>query len=235
MRHLGYPAGSTLSQKGRARRLPDRKTLDANEHRQCAGWSRDSPAPPGARGEYPRTSSSDQEGPLPVSHRARYGRAGCVTGGGLQLSGTPGPPIRRRLAGSPSSTACDGPRPDRALDWSYKGQRRTGSSSGATSTSMLRAAPGLRRIQPSSFESEHHLVDRGWGDAEMPLKVSLGRRPAEGAYICVDEGQILTLLRRETWGRQRRHRYIVSAGVMCGKHPVRVNEGTTLVGLSPPD
>src|SRR5208282_5900596 len=106
-----------------------------------------------------------------------------------------------------------------ALDWSYKGQRRTGSSSGATSTSMLRAAPGLRRIQPSSFESEHHLVDRGWGDAEMPLKVSLGRRPAEGAYICVDEGQILTLLRRETWGRQRRHRYIISAGVMCGKHP----------------
>lgn len=78
-------------------------------------------------------------------------------------------------------------------------------------------------------------MDRGWGDAEMPLKVSLGRRPAEDAYICVDEGQILTLLRRETWGRQRRHRYIVSAGVMCGKHPVRVNEGTTLVGLSPPD
>jgi hypothetical protein len=25
-------------------------------------------------------------------------------------------------------------------------------------------------------------VDRGWGDAEMPLKVSLGRRPAEDVY-----------------------------------------------------
>jgi hypothetical protein len=59
----------------------------------------------------------------------------------------------------------------------------------------------------------------------LPLKVSLGRRPAEDARICVDEGQILTLLRRETWGRRRRHRYIVSAGVMSGKPLVRVNEG----------
>jgi hypothetical protein len=57
----------------------------------------------------------------------------------------------------------------------------------------------------------------------MPLKVSLGRRPAEDARICVDEGQILTLLRRETWGRRRRHRCIVYAGVMCGKYLVRVN------------
>jgi hypothetical protein len=56
----------------------------------------------------------------------------------------------------------------------------------------------------------------------MPLKGSLGRRPAEDARICVDEGQILTLLRRETWGRRSRHRYIVSAGVMCGKPLVRV-------------
>ena len=59
----------------------------------------------------------------------------------------------------------------------------------------------------------------------MPLKVSLGRRTSEDARICVDEGQILTLLRRETWGRLRRHRYIVFAGVMCGKPVVRVNEG----------
>jgi len=50
----------------------------------------------------------------------------------------------------------------------------------------------------------------------MSLQVSFSRRPAEDARICVDECQILTLLRRETWNRRRRHRYIVYAGVMCG-------------------
>jgi hypothetical protein len=89
---------------------------------------------------------------------------------------------------------------------------------------MLRAAPGLRRIQPSSFEGEHHLVDRGRGNPEIPLKVSLGGRPAQDARICVDEGQILILPWGEIWGGRRRHRYIVLAGVMCGKHLVRVYE-----------
>jgi len=68
---------------------------------------------------------------------------------------------------------------------------------------MLRAAPGSSPDQPSSFESEHHLVDRGWGNPEMPLKVSLGGRPAQDARICVDERQILTLPWGEIWGRRR--------------------------------
>ena len=59
----------------------------------------------------------------------------------------------------------------------------------------------------------------------MPLKVSLGGRPAQDARICVDEGQILTLPWGEIWGRRRRHRYIVFAGLMCGKHLVRVYVG----------
>jgi hypothetical protein len=96
---------------------------------------------------------------------------------------------------------------------------------------VVQAQPGLRYCarhqavldQPGSFEGEDHLVD-GWRtDTEMSLQVSFSRRPAEDAPICVDEGQILTLLRRETWGRRRRHRYIVYAGVICGKHLVRVN------------
>jgi len=57
--------------------------------------------------------------------------------------------------------------------------------------------------QPGSFEGQHHLVDRGRADAEMPLKVSFGRRPAEDARICINEGQILTLLGRERWNGGR--------------------------------
>jgi len=91
MRHLGYPAGITLPQETRAGRLPYWQTLDASEHRQCAGWSRDSPASAGVGDEYRRARSVDQEGPLSVSQRARYGIAGCNARSGPQLSGTPGP------------------------------------------------------------------------------------------------------------------------------------------------
>ena len=68
-------------------------------------------------------------------------------------------------------------------------------------------------------------MDRRRGDAEVSLQVSFSRRPAEDARIFVGEGQILTLPWRETWSKRRRHRYIVSAGVMCDKHLFRVNEG----------
>ena len=62
----------------------------------------------------------------------------------------------------------------------------------------------------------------GWRtDTEVSLQVSFSRRPAEDVRICVDERQILTLLLRETWGSRRRHRYIVYAIVICGKHLVR--------------
>ena len=82
----------------------------------------------------------------------------------------------------------------------------------------LDVAGGTRRSsdEADTFEGEDHLVD-GWRtDTEVSLQVSFSRRPAEDARICVDECQILTLLRRETWNRRRRHRYIVYAGVMCG-------------------
>jgi hypothetical protein len=94
MRHLGYPAGITLPQETRAGRLPYWQTLDASEHRQCAGWSRDSSASAGVGNEYRRARSVDQEGPLSVSQRARYGLAGCNARSGPQLS-----PFPRQVSG----------------------------------------------------------------------------------------------------------------------------------------
>jgi hypothetical protein len=85
------PLASRCLKKTRARRLPYWQTLDASEHRQCAGWSRDSPASAGVGDEYRRARSVDQEGPLSISQRARYGLAGCNARSGPQLSGTPGP------------------------------------------------------------------------------------------------------------------------------------------------
>jgi uncharacterized protein YaiI (UPF0178 family) len=68
---------------------PTGKQLDASEHRQCAGWSRDSSASAGVGNEYRRARSVDQEGPLSVSQRARYGLAGCNARSGPQLSPFP--------------------------------------------------------------------------------------------------------------------------------------------------
>jgi hypothetical protein len=53
--------------------------------------------------------------------------------------------------------------------------------------------------QPGSLESEHHLVDGGRADPEVPLRICFSGRPAEYACIGIDEGQILTLLGREGW------------------------------------
>jgi hypothetical protein len=73
-------------------------------------------------------------------------------------------------------------------------QRKMGSSSGATSTSMLRATPGLLRISPDSFERQHHLVDRGWADTKVVLEIGFRGRSAVYARVAIDEGQILALL-----------------------------------------
>lgn len=56
--------------------------------------------------------------------------------------------------------------------------------------------------QPSSFESEHHLVDRGRTNAKVPLEIGFGGRSAEDARIGIDERQTLTLLWRETQDRR---------------------------------
>jgi len=45
-----------------------------------------------------------------------------------------------------------------------------------------------------AFEPENHLMDRRWGDAEMPLHVGFGRSLAEHALVDEDEGQVVTLL-----------------------------------------
>jgi hypothetical protein len=66
MRHLRYPARIALPKKRSARRLPDRKTVDGSEYRQCACRSRDSAAPAGAGGNYPRAS------PLTQKDRSRF-------------------------------------------------------------------------------------------------------------------------------------------------------------------
>jgi hypothetical protein len=88
MRHLGYPAGIALSQKECARCFPNWPTLDASEYRQRACGSRDREASPRTRNEHPWSSPVDQEGPVPVSQRARYGCAGCIAIRRPQLSQT---------------------------------------------------------------------------------------------------------------------------------------------------
>jgi hypothetical protein len=45
-----------------------------------------------------------------------------------------------------------------------------------------------------ALEGENHLMDRGRGDAEVPLHVGFGGWPAIDARVGVDEGQILALL-----------------------------------------
>jgi hypothetical protein len=59
--------------------------------------------------------------------------------------------------------------------------------------------PGLPSDKPCSLEGEHHLVDGGRADTEVPLQISFGGRPADHAGISIDEGQILTLLGCEGW------------------------------------
>jgi DNA invertase Pin-like site-specific DNA recombinase len=55
-------------------------------------------------------------------------------------------------------------------------------------------SPWLSFDQAIAFERQHHLVNRGRGDAKVPLHVALGGRATEDAAVGIDEGQILTLL-----------------------------------------
>ena len=52
-----------------------------------------------------------------------------------------------------------------------------------------------------AFEGEHHLMDAGWRDLEVPLHVGFRGRLAEDTAVGVDEGQVLTLLvgERGSW------------------------------------
>ncbi len=59
--------------------------------------------------------------------------------------------------------------------------------------------PWLSSDEPCSFERQHHLVNRRWGDAKILLHVGFGRRPAVQAGIEVDKGQLLALLGREAF------------------------------------
>jgi len=67
----------------------------------------------------------------------------------------------------------------------------------------LDASSGARRSpdQPCAFESEYHLVDGWWSDAEVTLHIGFGWSAAEDAGIGMDEGKILALFCGE--GRDR--------------------------------
>jgi len=54
--------------------------------------------------------------------------------------------------------------------------------------------------EAGAFECEHHLVDTGGRDLEVPLHVSFRGRAAEDAAVGVNEGQVLALLVGERWG-----------------------------------
>ena len=72
---------------------------------------------------------------------------------------------------------------------------------------MLRGTLGCRRINPSRSRVSTIWWTEGGADTEVPLKIGFGGRPAEHAYIGIDEGQILTLLGRKGWNSgRRRHR-----------------------------
>jgi hypothetical protein len=62
----------------------------------------------------------------------------------------------------------------------------------------------LSSDQACAFEGEHHLVDGGWGDAEVALHVGFGGRAAEDAAIGMDKGEVLALLVDEG-GSSRSH------------------------------
>ena len=68
---------------------------------------------------------------------------------------------------------------------------------------QLDASSGARRSpdQPCAFESDHHLVDGWWSDAEVMLHVGFGWSATEDAGIGMDEGKILALFGGE--GRDR--------------------------------
>lgn len=55
---------------------------------------------------------------------------------------------------------------------------------------MFRATPGFLRIKPA----RSRVSTRWWGDAEIALQVTLGRRPFVDLAIGPDEGEVLALL-----------------------------------------
>jgi len=60
--------------------------------------------------------------------------------------------------------------------------------------------PRLSADEAGPFEREHHLVNRGWADAEVFLHVGFGRRPAVQAHVEMDKRQILALFGRKAFG-----------------------------------
>ena len=64
---------------------------------------------------------------------------------------------------------------------------------------MLRGVLGFRLTL--AFEGDHHLVNRGWADAEVFLDIGFGRRPAVQTSIEVNERQILALLGRKSFSQ----------------------------------
>jgi hypothetical protein len=83
---------------------------------------------------------------------------------------------------------------------------------------MCAGRPAAVGYQPGSLKGEHHLVDGGRTDPEVPLQICFGGRPAGHARMSVDEGQIMTLLWRESRHRGgRRHRWALGRRSRIGK------------------
>jgi hypothetical protein len=59
---------------------------------------------------------------------------------------------------------------------------------------------GLASDQAGSLESEDHLMNGWWADAEVALHVGFGGRASEHARIGIDEGQVLALRFSEALG-----------------------------------
>ena len=61
----------------------------------------------------------------------------------------------------------------------------------------------LSSDQSSALQSDDHLMDGRWADAEMALQIGFGGGAAEDAGIGVDEGEVLALLGGEAWSWDR--------------------------------
>jgi hypothetical protein len=58
---------------------------------------------------------------------------------------------------------------------------------------------GLASDEAGSLESEDHLMDGWWADAEVALHVGFGGRASEHPRIGIDEGQVLALRYSKAW------------------------------------
>lgn len=74
-----------------------------------------------------------------------------------------------------------------------------------------------------SFESQHHLMNGRWADAEILLHVGFSRRPSVQAHIGVGKRQILPLLRREGFCRSTHARHPTQLFICASSGEAQMN------------